>query len=438
LLSIQNMKQIDKKWMSPALQIVKVISRIYKKGQTTTSGGNISIIDDNGDVWITPSAVDKGNLTEIDIVCIKKSGEIIGKHKPSMEYPFHRAIYNERFDIKAVIHAHPPAVVSYSIVRQIPDTKIIPQVYKVCGKVGYAHYGLPGSLELGQIIANEFIKGKHKAVIMENHGLVIGGSDLMDAYTIFETLEHCCQIIINAKTIGEPKYLSEEQIQKYETQIPTNLPENKNINYLPDEQTIRKEICDIVRRACDQELMMSSFGTVSVRWKNNDFLITPHNFIRWEIEPEDIVQIIDGKGEQVKIPSYSFFLHQEIYKRNPHINSIIFTQAPYIMAFGVSGVKFDVRTIPESWIFLQDVPGLYFGAQFIDNETIPDMLSKGISALLVNNYAFIVTGDKLLQTFDKLEVAEFSAKSVVMGTALGKMVPINNEQIEALRKKFLK
>ena len=49
----------------------------------------------------------------------------------------------------------------------------------------------------------------------------------------------------------------------------------------------------------------------------------------------------------------------------------------------------------------------------------------------------MITGDKLLQTFDYLEVAEFSAKSLVIGASLGEMVPINDHPVEELREKFL-
>src|SRR5210317_2585017 len=97
------------KLVHPRDQITEIISRIYKRGMTTTSGGNISIIDDNEDIWVTPSAIDKGSLRSTDIVCVKKDGTIIGKHKPSSEFPFHKAIYEARSDIKSVIHAHPPA-----------------------------------------------------------------------------------------------------------------------------------------------------------------------------------------------------------------------------------------------------------------------------------------------------------------------------------------
>jgi L-fuculose-phosphate aldolase len=231
--------------------------------------------------------------------------------------------------------------------------------------------------------------------------------------------------------------LSDAQIEEFEKQVPHDVPRNTVTSYPPEERSIRQKICDIVKRACDQGLMISTYGTVSVRWKNNDILITPPEVARWDISPEDIVQISGGKAEAGKTPSRSMFLHQRIYQENPGINSIILTQPPNLMAFGTSGVKFDVRTIPESWIFLQDVPILPFGTHFRGDDTIPKMMGDNTPAVLVANDSFLVTGDKLLQTFDRLEVAEFSAKSLVMAAPLGKLVPINNEQVEALRKKFL-
>ena len=151
---------------------------------------------------------------------------------------------------------------------------------------------------------------------------------------------------------------------------------------------------------------------------------------------EDVVQIKDGKREPGKIPSRAVMLHQKIYEQNPHINSIIITQPPYLMAFGIGNIKFDVRTIPESWIFLQDVPILPYGSQFEVETIMPSILSK-TPAIIVQNDSILVTGDKLLQTFDKLEVAEFSAKSLVLAAPLGQLVPINDTQIEELRKAFL-
>ncbi len=419
----------------PRDQITTIISRIYKRGMTTTSGGNISIIDNNGDIWVTPSAVDKGSLSPSDIVCVKKDGTIVGKHKPSSEFPFHKAIYDMRPDIKSVIHAHPPALVSFSIVRKIPDTNIISQAKHICGPIGYASYELPGSEKLGDVIAEEFKKG-YKAIIMENHGTVLGGSDLTDAFERFEALELCARTIIYGSQIGTPNYLTDAQIDEFEAQIPSLIPEMEAIEYASDEVEKRLEICEIVKRACQQGLMISTYGTVSMRWENNDFLITPTDINRWDMEIEDIVQIKGGKREKGKTPSRGTWIHQEIYKRNPKVNSIITTQSPYLMAFGVTGTYFDVRTIPESWIFLQDVNALEYGSHFKTNEN-PEILEANSTAVIIQNDSVLITGDQLLQTFDYLEVAEFSAKSIVLGTCLGEMVPINDDQVEELRKKFL-
>ena len=426
--------RIDFSKIHPVEQITIILDKIYKSGLTTTSGGNISIIDDDGNIWVTPSAVDKGTLKAEDIVCVKADGSIVGKHKPSSEYPFHKAIYDKRPDIKSIIHAHPPALVSFSIVRQIPNTNIIPQAKNICGKIGYAGYALPGSDELGEVIAKEF-ENDVMAVIMENHGTVLGGSSLQKAYVRFEALEFSARTIIGAKTVGEPIYLTDEQISLFEANTKSDLPEFKSTTYSTEEFEGRKNIVDMVHRAYTQGLMISSYGTVSVRLENNDFLITPRNVDRYNLDIGDVVLVKDGKKEEGKKPSRAVKLHKAIYEANPDINSIIVTQAPNVMSFGVSGEKFDVRTIPESWIFLQDVLVVPFGEQY--KEGFENNFTKSSPAIIVQNDSIIVTGDKLLQTFDRLEVAEFSAKSLIMGNPLGELVPIDDEQIEELRDKFL-
>ncbi len=429
------MKQLDVHLMHPVEQINIIIGRIYRSGMTTTSGGNISIKDANGDIWITPSGVDKGNLTTADIMCVKRDGTVIGPHKPSSEYPFHKAIYEARPEIKAVIHAHPPALVAFSIVGKIPDTKIVPQAYDVCGDIGFAPYGTPGSEDLGKKIAAQFEDKRYRAVIMENHGIVLGGTDMMDAYQRFETLEFCCRTIINAERLGKVNYLSDEQVMSYVNHIPANISHFMDIEYPSDERTLRTEMVNIIRRSCDQGLMISTYGTVSVRWRNDDFLITPRNVARWDISPSDIVQIKNGMAEAGKTPSRSVALHQRIYQLNPHINSIICTQPINLMAHAVSGSKFDVRTIPESWIFLQDVPSIPFGLIYNEVDKVAKMFNKN-QVVLVENDSVFVTGDKLLNTFDYLEVAEFSANSLVMASSIGTLKPIGDKEIEDLRIAF--
>ncbi len=429
------MKQLDVNLMHPVEQINVIIGRIYRSGMTTTSGGNISIKDDNGDVWITPSGVDKGSLTTKDIVCVKKDGSVKGLHKPSSEFPFHKAIYEARPELKAIIHAHPPGLVAFSIARQVPNTNIVPQARFICGEIGFAPYGCPGSEDLGRKIATEFKNTKYKAVIMENHGVVLGGTDMMDAYQRFETLEFCCRTIVNAGTLGNVKTLTDEQISQYSNHFPKNIVHFMDVNYPSDERALRSDMVQIIRRACNQGLMISTYGTVSVRWKENDFLITPRDVARWDILPSDIVQIKNGMAEAGKVPSRSVALHQRIYQLNPHINSIISTQPVNLMAHAVSGQKFDVRTIPESWIFLQDVPSVPFGLLYNDVDNMAKLFQNN-RVVLVENDCVFVTGDKLLNTFDYLEVAEFSANSLVMASSIGPLQPMGDKEIDELRVAF--
>jgi L-fuculose-phosphate aldolase len=139
--------------------------------------------------------------------------------------------------------------------------------------------------------------------------------------------------------------------------------------------------------------------------------------------------------EAGKVPSRSVALHQAIYQSNPKINSIILTQPPHLMGFCTSGTKFNVRTIPESWILLKDVPSVKFGTQYENIQEIVETL-KTVPAILLANDSVVITGDGWLQTFDRLEVAEFSAKSLVMANSIGKLCPISDKEVEDLRVAF--
>ena len=105
---------------------------------TTTSGGNLSIRDENGDVWITPARVDKGSLRRDDIVCVHAGGSVTGPHRPSSEYPFHAAIYAARSALRSLVHAHPVALVAFSICRLVPNVRALHEGASNCGQTGLA------------------------------------------------------------------------------------------------------------------------------------------------------------------------------------------------------------------------------------------------------------------------------------------------------------
>ena len=208
-----------------------------------------------------------------------------------------------------------------------------------------------------------------------------------------------------------------------------------NVEHPSDERAIRSEIVRLVRRACNQKLMSSSYGTVSMRWRGNDFLITPPGIQRWDIDEEDIVQIKDGMAEAGKTPSHATALHYEIYRRNPKVNAIILTQCPSLMGYCTTDAEFNVRTIPESWIFLQDVPKFEFGAHSTDPGRVAEVFKNRPCAMLAND-SVVVASDSLINAFDRLEVAEFAAKSLILATPVGKLHPITDKEVEDLRVAF--
>ena len=155
----------------PRDEIMQTMQRIYRYRMTTTSGGNLSIREDSGDIWISPARVDKGNLTRNDIVCVKADGSVDGPHPPSSEFPFHKAVYQARDEIRAIVHAHPVALVAFSICAKTPDTRLFHQAHSVCGKTGLAPYALPGSEQLGARIAESFSAAPVRRVIRYSTGM---------------------------------------------------------------------------------------------------------------------------------------------------------------------------------------------------------------------------------------------------------------------------
>ncbi|SDL50398.1 L-fuculose-phosphate aldolase [Catalinimonas alkaloidigena] len=427
---------MESHYLPSHIQIARVLRLIYLSGLTTTSGGNISIRGNEGNVWITPSAVDKGDLTEKDIIKVRPDGSTEGLHKPSSELPFHQAIYKMRPDIGAIIHAHPPALVSFSIVRKTPDTSILPQAQYLCGRVGYAPYRLPGSEELGESIAREFEKGSN-AVIMENHGTVVGGRNLTEAYARFETLEFCARTQMKAYQIGEPHALSAAQVQAFEDRPSTLAEFDPREEPTETERHIRYHLTNIIHRACQQNLMTSAYGTISARIDDERFLINPTSFDRRQIQVKDLVLIKNGQRERGKLPSRAVQLHQRIYRDHPHVQCIINTQSPNVTAFCVAHQDLDSRTIPESYILMEEIPLLPYDSILDDGATVSKALGPHVPIAFLQNDSVLVTGGSILETFDRLEVAEFTATSLIDSHALGRMVPIEGQELQDLKDKFL-
>ncbi len=422
-------------YMHPADQLVMFMQRIYDKGMTTTSGGNLSIIDDDGNIWITPAGVDKGTLNRHDIICVKPDGTFVGPHRPSSELPFHAAVYKMRPDLRAVLHAHPPALVAFSIVRQLPDLDLIPSVRKVCPTVEMATYAVPGSEQLGDNIGACFADGGD-IVILENHGVCIGAPDMFTAFQRFETLEYSANLEILAKRIGKVHRLPEDALRTAETTTHLKMDDFIPNSHSSEELAARRDMITLIRRSYRQGLFTATHGTYSVRLSDGSFLITPFGFDRAYLTEEDLVRVKGGMKELGKVPSRAVGLHQSIYETNPDIHAVLLAHPLNAMAFAITDAKFDPRTIPESYIFLRDVKRLPYGQIYTKQEETAAVFSDVNPAIMAENDCVIVTGSSLLQAFDRLEVMESTAHSIINSGALGNIVHITQEEVAELKVAF--
>jgi len=421
--------------LHPADQLVMMMNRIYYRGMTTTSGGNLSVKDADGGVWITPSGIDKGNLRRDDIVRILSDGTVQGRHRPSSEYPFHLAVYTQRPDVGAVLHAHSPGLVACSIVRRIPEVLMTPEIFQICGEVSMAPYALPGSTLLGEKIAAEFDKG-HSVVMLENHGIVIGAPDIFKAFRMFETLEFAARLQINALKIGTLRLLAPETAQRVTKTNLANYPEMEFSGHTSEEKAIRRDLVEFIHRSYQQGLFTSTQGTYSARLSDGGFVITPYGKDRMYLDVEDLVLVRDNHCEKGKKASRAAHLHETIYNDHPEINSILIAQPPNLMAFAVTDATFDPRTIPESYIVLRGIHKIPFGTSVFEPDRISSELSERSPALISENDSVIVTGKTLLNAFDRLEVAEFSAKSIIESRSLGPIVHIGEQDIRDIETAF--
>jgi L-fuculose-phosphate aldolase len=193
--------------------IIEVCRRVYNKGFIASSDGNVSVRLSADRLITTPSGLCKGFLTLDQLVICDLNGKKISGHlKPSSELGMHLMIYGERSDVKAVVHAHPPAATGFAVAGIPLSQCVLPEVIVTLGSIPIAQYGTPGTPEISEPIRP--LVRDHDAVLLENHGAVTVGPDVMNAYYKMETLEHFAHIAFVARMLGRVHLLSEEEVEK--------------------------------------------------------------------------------------------------------------------------------------------------------------------------------------------------------------------------------
>lgn len=188
--------------------------RLYRAGFMAGSDGNLSVLLNNHKILITPSRLCKGYLKPYDIIKVDRRGrKLSGDLPPSLELSMHLAAYEERPDISAVAHCHPPILIAFTVARQQLPSMVLPEIEVLFGgNIPLASYATPGTKELGDSI-REIIRRKDTAlVLLDHHGSLAIGNDIYQAGMRTEHAENAAKVIYYARQLGAVEALPSDAI----------------------------------------------------------------------------------------------------------------------------------------------------------------------------------------------------------------------------------
>ena len=205
-------------WSDEEARLRKGICEIgklcYARNYIVGADGNLSARMKDGTILITPTGAMKGFLDPQHIAHIDMAGNVLDAGpRASSEKAIHIVVYEERPEMKAIVHAHPPHAVAMTIAGIDLQQPFIPEIIVTIGGIPTAPFGTPGTQELPESI--RAIVRCSDTVIMKNHGSVTMGTNLLDAYKKLDMVEHTAKILWLAHAVGaklEP--LDPEKVKK--------------------------------------------------------------------------------------------------------------------------------------------------------------------------------------------------------------------------------
>ncbi|MEW5989429.1 MAG: class II aldolase/adducin family protein, partial [Chloroflexota bacterium] len=200
-------------------EIVRIGRLLYDKGFIAASDGNISARLGPGRLLITPSGLHKGFLQPEHLLIVDEDGRVLapgtaaGRHlKPTSEMPMHLEAYRRRPDVQAVIHAHPPTTIALSIAGIPLADCLLPEVIVFLGLIPTTQYATPSSQENAQAVHD--LIANHDAIVLQRHGTLTVGRDLMEAFMRLETVEQNARIGLMLAQLGVHNPLPAGEVRK--------------------------------------------------------------------------------------------------------------------------------------------------------------------------------------------------------------------------------
>lgn len=199
-------------------QICDVCNKMWQLGWVAANDGNVSVKLDDDTFICTPTGISKSFITPDKLIKINGKAEILeanGDYRPSSEIKMHLRVYKEREDVGAVVHAHPPVATAFALAHIPLDTYSLIENAIIIGSVPITPFGTPSTNEVPDAIA-PFLP-EHDVLLLENHGALAVGSDVITAYYRMETLELVAKTSFHARMLlgGKPEAeIPREKLEK--------------------------------------------------------------------------------------------------------------------------------------------------------------------------------------------------------------------------------
>lgn len=186
---------------------------LYERGFVPATDGNLSIRLDRTRILISPASRCKGMLQPDELTITDMKGQVAGaRGGPSSEIGMHLAIFSRRPDVNAVCHAHPPTATGFAAAGKALDKPLLTEVIATLGSVPLAPYARPGTREVADALTP--LIDKYNAVLLQNHGVVTFGPDMLTAFFRMETVEQLAKITLVTEMLGKQSLLSGGDVEK--------------------------------------------------------------------------------------------------------------------------------------------------------------------------------------------------------------------------------
>ncbi len=194
-------------------EVCDVGRRIHQRGLVGGTDGNISARAGGGLILISPSGCCLGMMEPGDLVVIDSTGRVLsGRGCPSSEHWMHATAYAQRPDVEAIVHAHPPLTVAFTVAGVSMSPCALPEIIIAFGQVPVTAYATPSTDE-GAAVIRDMIK-QYDVLVLDRHGSLTVGKNVLDAMYKLEKLEHAAQVVLTAHQLGRVQNLPPEEIAK--------------------------------------------------------------------------------------------------------------------------------------------------------------------------------------------------------------------------------